>query len=366
MMNLVRRNSAPQSDQLLAWYDQHRRAMPWRSLPGQIADPYHVWLSEIMLQQTTVATVEAYFEKFLKRWPTFVDFAASDLEDVLKMWVGLGYYARARNLHKCAGIIIGDFGGKFPRTQKQLMQLPGIGPYTAAAIMAIAFDQRAVVVDGNVERVMARVFAVHEALPHSKPLLKSFADQLTPDQRPGDYAQAVMDLGATVCKPRNPLCSTCPWHSCCCARKQGIEDQLPRKIKKPPKPVRRGTAFWLQRQDRKILLRKRPPKGLLGAMMEIPSTPWINLKEAGDTTSEPHNHAPIDIEWQKDKCPIVRHTFTHFHLEIEVWQARTTNNPKLRETANPDQCRWVDIDDLDDQALPTLMRKIVAAALHGV
>jgi len=355
--------AAPKPEQLLAWYDKHRRQMPWRSEAGRTPDPYHIWLSEIMLQQTTVATVGPYFDRFLRRWPQLEDFAASDLDDVLKMWAGLGYYARARNLHKCAGIVVGKFDGIFPQSQKQLLQLPGIGPYTAAAIMAIAFDTRATVVDGNVERVIARIFAVEKPLPHSKPLLKELADGLTPDQRPGDYAQAIMDLGATICKPRNPQCPICPWQSSCCARMRGIQEQLPRKLKKPPKPRRHGTAFWLQREDGKILLRKRPPNGLLGAMMEIPSSPWIDATQMSATKIQPTAHAPIKVRWQKDGCEVVKHTFTHFHLEMTIWQARATMRTKLTEAADEDRCSWVDINDLDTQALPTLMRKIVNAAL---
>ncbi len=354
----------PKSEQLLTWYDNHRRQMPWRSEAGQTPDPYHIWLSEIMLQQTTVVTVGPYFEKFITRWPTLKDFAESCLDDVLKMWAGLGYYARARNLHKCAGIIMGEFGGIFPQSQKQLLQLPGIGPYTAAAIMAIAFDTRATVVDGNVERVIARIFAIEKPLPHSKPLLKELTKSLTPHVRPGDYAQAIMDLGATVCKPRNPQCPLCPWQSSCCARVRGIQEQLPQKLKKPPKPRRHGTAFWLQREDGKILLRKRLPSGLLGAMMEIPSSPWIEATQMSASKIQPADHAPIKARWQKHGSGIVKHTFTHFHLEMTIWQARAGMDTKLTEVADEERCSWVDIKDLDSQALPTLMQKIVNATLR--
>jgi A/G-specific adenine glycosylase len=353
----------PHSDQLLDWYDQHRREMPWRSAPGHRPDPYHIWLSEIMLQQTTVATVKPYFEKFIKRWPSLRQFAASDLEDVLKMWAGLGYYARARNLHKCAGHLMAGLDGKFPQTQKQLLQLPGIGPYTAAALMAIAFDKRAVVVDGNVERVMARVFVVDEPLPRAKALLKEHAESLTPYKRPGDYAQAIMDLGATVCRPRKPLCSSCPWQSSCLAENRSVQEHYPQRIKKPPKPHRFGTAFWVQRDDGKILLRKRGPKGLLGAMMEIPSSPWIDKTDKAFTENQPQAHAPLDTDWHRGNCPIVRHTFTHFHLEMEIWQARASISATLADAARAEHCSWVDVNDLDNQALPTLMCKIIDAAL---
>ena len=326
-------------------------------------DPYHVWLSEIMLQQTTVATVGAYFDTFIKRWPRLKDFAAADLDEVLQLWAGLGYYARARNLHKCAGILMAEFGGNFPRNQKQLLQLPGIGPYTAAAIMAIAFDTHAVVVDGNVERVLSRIFAIEKPLPQSKSLIRQYAASLTPDTRPGDYAQAIMDLGATLCKPRNPHCSTCPWQSFCCAEKQGIQELLPRKLKKPPKPRRCATAFWLQREDGKVLLRKRVPTGLLGAMMEIPSSPWIDSTQKECESNRPEVHAPYDTCWHRHRCGTVRHTFTHFHLEIEIWQARMGTEATLSPAADEHRCTWVEIADLDNHALPTLMRKIVDAAL---
>jgi len=350
-----------QSDQLLAWYDHHRRKMPWRSAPGEAANPYHVWLSEIMLQQTTVVTAVPYFTRFIERWPAFEDLAASELDDVLKMWAGLGYYARARNLHKCARVIMAKWGGEFPRTQQALLQLPGIGPYTAAAISAIAFGRRAVVVDGNVERVMARMFAIEEPLPQAKPVLQACAQTLTPHSRPGDYAQAVMDLGATVCKPRKPQCALCPWRASCCGRKRGIHEQLPNKIKKPPKPTRHGVAFWVQRKDGKVLLRKRKATGLLGGMMEIPSSPWGDKKAA----LSPDAHAPLKTNWHRDKCQPVRHTFTHFHLEIDIWLARTDNNPTLADAADEERCDWVSIDDLTHQALPSLMRKIVVSALDG-
>ncbi len=359
------RIAAPGVDQLLRWYDQNRRELPWRSAPGLIAEPYKVWLSEIMLQQTTVATVGPYFDKFIARWPTLQEFAASDLDDVLHMWAGLGYYARARNLHKCAQVLQGEFGGAFPKSQKELLTLPGIGPYSSAAIAAIAFDQQAVVVDGNVERVMARIFAVEDPVPRAKPKLKSLAGNLTPAKRPGDYAQAVMDLGAMICKPRNPLCRDCPWQQSCQARHKGIEQNLPRKTAKTPKPTRRGVAFWVQREDGKILLRKRPPSGLLGAMIEIPSSPWIEQEKGTNQQEKPEKSAPFKGRWRKNKCKAVRHTFTHFHLEIDIWLAQAKRTEKLTNVAEEQRCRWVHIAELDSQALPTLMRKIAASAVEG-
>jgi len=255
-----------------------------------------------------------------------------------------------------------------PRTSDEdvfaaLIELPGIGPYTAAAIMAIAFDKRATVVDGNVERVISRIFAIEKPLPHSKPVLKELATSLTPHVRPGDYAQAIMDLGATVCKPKSPQCSACPWQSSCRANHQGIQEKLPQRMKKSPKPRRHGTAFWLQREDGKILLRKRAPSGLLGAMMEIPSSPWIDTTQTVSAKNQPAAHAPIKARWQRQGCEVVKHTFTHFHLEMTIWQARADMNTKLTKAADEARCSWVDINELDTQALPTLMRKIVNTAL---
>ncbi|MAJ93752.1 MAG: A/G-specific adenine glycosylase, partial [Rhodospirillaceae bacterium TMED63] len=229
-------NSSDLSDALLAWYDQHRRAMPWRALPGQTPDPYAVWLSEIMLQQTTVATVGPYFKRFLARWPTVADLAAADLDDVLHAWAGLGYYARARNLHKCAAAVATKHGGIFPDNEADLLKLPGIGPYTAAAVAAIAFGRKATVVDGNVERVMARLFAVTDPLPGSKARLKELAESLTPNERCGDYAQATMDLGASICSPTNPVCGICPWRDGCDGQAQGIAVELPKKSPKKGRP----------------------------------------------------------------------------------------------------------------------------------
>ena len=253
---------------LLDWYDRHRRILPWRAARGATADPYHVWLSEIMLQQTTVVTVGPYFQDFIARWPSVMDLAAASLDDVLHAWQGLGYYARARNLHKCAQVVAADLGGKFPEDEADLRALPGIGAYTAAAIAAIAFARPATVVDGNVERVIARLRRVETPLPPAKPELTRLAAELTPARRPGDYAQAIMDLGATVCMPRNPACDRCPWHADCAARAAGVADELPRKLPKKERPTRRGVAFWTVRRDGSVLLRRRPESGLLGGMME--------------------------------------------------------------------------------------------------
>ncbi|MEE2997005.1 MAG: A/G-specific adenine glycosylase [Pseudomonadota bacterium] len=332
---------------LLAWYDCHRRVMPWRALPGETPEAYAVWLSEIMLQQTTVATVGPYFERFLARWPTLTDLAAADLDDVLHAWAGLGYYARARNLHKCANVVVADLGGKFPDTEAELLKLPGIGPYTAAAVAAIAFGRRATVMDGNVERVMARLFAVGDPLPGSKLRLKKLADRLTPNVRCGDYAQATMDLGAMICSPTAPACGTCPWHEACEGRARGIAEGLPKKLRKKERPTRRGIAYWVVAEDGSVLLRRRPERGLLGGMMEIPSTEW----REGDWPDDQANSAPVVADWQP-VTGIVRHSFTHFHLELRIRAAPLAGKPDLGGV-------WCHMDAFGDYALPTVMKKVV-------
>lgn len=340
------------ADRLLHWYDRNARVLPWRARRGAFADPYAVWLSEVMLQQTTVQAVAPYFLRFLERWPTIDALAAAPVEDVMHAWAGLGYYARARNLHQCARVVATTCGGHFPDDEDALRKLPGIGDYTAAAITAIAFGKKAVVMDGNVERVMARIFAVIEPLPGSKPQLKALAASLTPDERAGDYAQAVMDLGATICTPRNPACGICPWMDACAARHQGIEADLPAKVAKAERPTRHGVAFWTLRKDGAVLLRLRPPQGLLGGMMEVPSTPW---RETGWTLDEARPEQPLAAEWRL--LPgVVRHTFTHFHLDLILVAGRTGANPQTRGI-------WCPLDKLGDHALPTLMRKVVRHAL---
>ena len=344
------KDTAALSAEILGWYDRHRRDLPWRAKPGERADPYAVWLSEIMLQQTTVATVGPYFRRFLKRWTKVEDLASASLDEILTEWQGLGYYARARNLYKCAQAVARDYGGRFPDTEEGLLELPGVGAYTAAAIAAIAFDRPAVVVDGNVERVMARLFAEETPLPVAKPILRDYAARLTPNERAGDYAQAVMDLGATVCTPRQPKCLLCPWNDVCAARAEGIEETLPRRVAKPEKPTRRGIAFWLTRdgdEGREVLLRRRPEKGLLGGMMEVPSTPWAeDFAAIGE-------HAPADANWRKIDG-VVKHTFTHFHLELQVVSASG-------DASDADGIWWP-LDRLHEQALPTVMKKVVRHA----
>lgn len=330
---------------LLAWYGRSSRTLPWRAPPGVEPDAYAVWLSEIMLQQTTVATVGPYFQRFLERWPSIEDLAAADRDDVLAAWAGLGYYARARNLHQCAREVAAA-GGEFPQTLKDLRALPGIGPYTAAALGAIAFDLPVVPLDGNIERVMARLFAVRSPLPKAKPELGRLASRFADERRPGDVAQALMDLGALICTVRKPACADCPLAGACVAHEKGLTADLPRRAAKKKRPVRRTIAFWLERGDGAVLLRKRPDQGLLGGMLEVPSLPW---QSGRIKPTEAAMSAPIEIEWRQLKGR-VGHTFTHFHLEVSVWTG---------VTQNPADGIWLRPAEFGDHALPTLMRKIV-------
>ncbi|MEQ8603063.1 MAG: A/G-specific adenine glycosylase [Marivibrio sp.] len=338
---------------LLAWYDRHRRRLPWRAGPEERADPYRVWLSEIMLQQTTVATVGGYFQRFVERWPTVGDLAAAALDDVLAEWAGLGYYARARNLHACARAVAATPDGRFPETEEGLRALPGVGAYTAAAIAAIAFDRRAVVMDGNIERVTARLFAVETPLPAAKPILYALTDRITPTRRAGDFAQAMMDLGATICTPRKPRCMLCPLQTFCAG--QAVAERLPAKAPKKAKPTRRAVAFWIERADGAVLLRRRPEEGLLGGMLETPSTDWTEAPPPAIEAARPA--APIALSDPLERAGVVRHTFTHFHLELDVVRARAADE------AVPADCRWVAPDDLGGVALPTVMRKVAERAL---
>ncbi len=351
---------------LLRWYEGHARLLPWRMGPGCAgwdslgtvrADPYHVYLSEIMLQQTVVKTVIPYFETFLAQWPTIFDLAACDLEDVLKRWAGLGYYARARNLHACANVVAHKHEGVFPSGEKQLLALPGIGPYTQAAIRAIAFGKRAGVVDGNVERVIARLYALQQPVREIKPDIKAKACALTPARRPGDYAQAMMDLGATVCTPKRPACGRCPLQKNCKARKLDCVAALPVRAAKKPKPIRTGTAFLVVREDGCVLLRQRPDKGLLAKMLEVPSVGWIEGKKKVQTEG-----APMETQWRQVPG-IVTHTFTHFHLQLDVQLAHVTADQPLLAGADHRRCRWVLREELSAQALPGVMRKILS---HGL
>lgn len=337
----------PDPNLLLDWYDSHARHLPWRVAPadraaGQIPDPYRVWLSEIMLQQTTVPAVKGYFERFTTLWPTVQNLADAEDGDVMAAWAGLGYYARARNLLKCARIIAGEFDGKFPPDRTALQKLPGIGPYTSAALSAIAFDLPETVVDGNVERVMARLFDIHTPLPTAKTELTALAATLTPAKRPGDYAQAVMDLGATICTPRTPACGLCPWSGICLARARGTALKLPMKLPKPVKPIRVGTVYIARRDDGAWLLERRPDKGLLGGMLGWPGTDW--------TVQSPPDRPPIAAVWQTIPGE-VRHTFTHFHL-------RLTLRGTIVETGTlPAAGAFLDSESFRPDSLPTVMRK---------
>ncbi len=348
--------SPPDSADLLIWYDRHARVLPWRSRRGERADPYRVWLSEVMLQQTTVKAVAPYYARFLARWPSVTALAAASLDDVLRAWAGLGYYARARNLHVCAKQVAERHGGIFPRTVEGLRQLPGVGDYTAAAIAAIAFDAPAVPVDGNVERVVSRLFAVEEMLPAAKPAIKALAASLLPRQRSGDFAQALMDLGATICTPKRPVCALCPWNDACAASARGDQETFPRKVPKREGLLRRGVAFVVLRADGCVLLRTRPEKGLLGAMTEVPGSAWAHDFEAGAALAS----APklkSKPKWRR-LAGAVSHVFTHFPLELTVLTARVP-----RATPAPAGARWVHRGKLADEALPNVMRKVLAHAL---
>jgi len=356
--------SLPQPADLLAWYDRHRRVMPWRALPGRQADPYHVWLSEIMLQQTTVATVKGYFEAFLARWPRIEDLAAAELDQVLTAWAGLGYYARARNLHRCAQVVVRERGGRFPVDLDGLLALPGIGPYTAAAIAAIAFDFPATILDGNVERVISRIHRVATPLPKAKEELRALAAALTPQTRPGDYAQAIMDLGATICTPTKPKCILCPWSASCAALSAGDAETYPRKAPKAERPVRHGMAFWMVNGKGEVALRRRPEKGLLGGMMEIPSTDWRAAIWPAEEAlaAAPIKRAGLKHDWHLTTGE-VRHVFTHFELRLRVALASIDRKAAMQLAAD---LVWVAPDRLDDHALPTVMRKVVALGLSAL
>ena len=330
---------------LLDWYDVHGRVLPWRvsgvdRTAGEVVDPYRVWLSEIMLQQTTVAAVQAYFHRFLELWPTVSDLAAAEDARVMAEWAGLGYYARARNLLKCARMVVKDHAGGFPDTRENLLKLPGIGPYTASAIASIAFDLPATVVDGNVERVMARLHLVETPLPKAKPELTVLAEKLTPTERPGDYAQAVMDLGATVCTPKSPACGICPWAAPCRARAEGRQSELPAKTPKKPKPVRFGIVYLARRADGAWLIETRPEQGLLGGMLGWPGTVWAE--------DAPVEDPPLEADW-RDPGGEVRHTFTHFHLRLSLRVAEVAGD------ASPDRGRFE--TEVRRSDLPTVMRK---------
>jgi len=355
----VASNGAVRAALLLAWYDRHRRVLPWRPPAGERADPYAVWLSEIMLQQTGVRTVGPYFLKFLARWPDVDALGGASLDDVLRMWAGLGYYSRARNLHACAVAVKRDHGGVFPDTEEGLRALPGIGPYTASAIAAIAFGQSTMPVDGNIERVVSRLFAVEEPLPQAKPLIQQLATTLLgagdANSRAGDSAQALMDLGSSICTPKKPACALCPLNQDCLARARGDQETFPRKALKKTGALRRGAAFVVTRGD-ELLVRTRAEKGLLGGMTEVPTSDWRAAQD--DAAARAQAPALKGLTRWHRKAGVVTHVFTHFPLELVVYTAKAP-----ARAAAPQGMRWVPVATLQDEALPNVMRKVIA---HGL
>jgi A/G-specific adenine glycosylase len=344
--------ASPQPEILLRWYDRHHRKLPWRAPPGERMDAYRVWLSEVMLQQTTVKAVGPYYMRFLARWPDVRALAVAPLDDVLRAWAGLGYYARARNLHACALAVVERHGGRFPDREDGLRALPGIGAYTAAAIAAIAFDRRAVAIDGNIERVVARLHAIEAPLPEAKAEIRKRADALMPARRSGDFTQALMDLGATICTPKKPACGICPWMNACAARARGDAESFPRKAPKVLGKMRYGASFVVTRTDGRVLVRSRPAKGLLGGMTEVPSTAWTQAFDEAAALKE----APLKAKWRK-LAGVVEHGFTHFPLQQAVYVAQVR-----ARTSAPAGMRWVPLADLHGEALPNVMRKVLAHA----
>ncbi|MDR3494109.1 MAG: A/G-specific adenine glycosylase [Ancalomicrobiaceae bacterium] len=349
---------AASTSDLLAWYATHHRRLPWRLGPaeradGHLPDPYRVWISEIMLQQTTVAAVGPYFDAFTRRWPTVGDLATADEAEVMKAWAGLGYYSRARNLKASAERVAADFAGRFPADETLLLTLPGIGPYTAAAIVAIAFNRPAIVIDGNVERVVTRLYAIATPLPQAKPAIRAALERLMPVERPGEFAESLMDLGATICTPTKPACAICPWFTACAAAAEGTQDSYPVKPAKPDRPTRTGIAYVAIREDGAILLRRRPPRGLLGGMSEVPNFGWAAAKGKVVHPPEP---PPLSGAWRRLNGTI-EHVFTHFRLVVAVERLTVP-----QATPAPDGCWWSVPDTLVGEALPTLMRKIIGVA----
>ncbi|MEN3930381.1 A/G-specific adenine glycosylase [Microvirga sp. W0021] len=346
----------PDSSDLLQWYDRHQRVLPWRARLGEIPDPYRVWLSEIMLQQTTVVAVKPYFEKFVTRFPDVFALADAPSEEVMQAWAGLGYYSRARNLHACAKQVAYEFGGVFPDNEAELLKLPGIGPYTAGAITSIAFNKPAVAVDGNVERVMTRLFALTDPLPGVKGQVREKALSLLPEGRSGDFAQALMDLGATICSPKKPACSICPWMELCLGRRQGIAETLPVKAPKQVRPTRLGAIFVIERKDGAILVETRPPSGLLGGMAAFPSSQWAEDYDLSKAMLD----APMELRWKR-LMGEVKHVFTHFQLLLTVYVGRAALDAEA-----PEGMRWVPRKHIDDEALPSVMRKVLSHAISQI
>ncbi|MCD4511036.1 A/G-specific adenine glycosylase [Brucella pseudogrignonensis] len=341
---------------ILDWYDRHHRILPWRVSPsgqsrGIKADPYRIWLSEIMLQQTTVEAVKSYFTKFVERWPDVMAMAAASEDDILRAWAGLGYYSRARNLKKCADLVAAQYAGSFPTTAAELKELPGIGDYTSAAIAAIAFGQPAAVVDGNVERVISRLYAIDTPLPAAKAEIRLLMGELTPADRPGDFAQAVMDLGATICTPRRPACAICPVNDGCEALTKRDPEEFPVKAPKAPKPIRTGAAFVAIADDGSVLLRKRKGEGLLAGMTEVPGSHWT-ARIDGDATVDA---APFAGDWVASGS--ITHVFTHFELRLSVYSAANITKHDITEGW------WSSPSELEGEALPTVMKKAITAAI---
>ena len=347
----------PQPAALLAWYDRHRRVLPWRAARGETPDPYRVWLSEIMLQQTTVKAVAPYFARFTARWPHVRALAAAPLDDVLRLWAGLGYYARARNLHACAQAVVEHHGGRFPPDEAALAALPGIGPYTAAAIAAIAFDACAAPVDGNIERVVARLFAVADELPAAKAEIRRLTATLIPPARAGDFVQALMDLGATICTPKKPACALCPWMEACAARMRGDPETFPLKARKREGRLRRGAAFVVVRADGFVLVRSREPKGLLGGMTEVPTSDWTHDFDERRALAGAPRLARAQPKWRRVPG-VVTHVFTHFPLQLVVYTATVA-----ARTRAPAGACWVALEGVAGEALPNVMRKVLAHAV---
>lgn len=334
---------------ILKWYDAHRRVLPWRALPHETPDPYKVWLSEVMLQQTTVQAVIKYFLRFVELWPRVEDLAGASEHDLMQEWAGLGYYARARNLHKCAKIIVKDYAGVFPDSQDELRKLPGIGDYTGAAITAIAFAKPANVVDGNVERVMARYFNEQAPLPGVKPILKQYALMMANGvgDRSGDYAQSLMDLGATICTPKNPLCVLCPLNADCLGYRAGNPSRLPLRLAKPDKPKRAGYVYLIKNEAGDLLVQLRPSKGLLGGMMGLPTSDW-----ASDGQAYEHLKFLADCHIQDERQNIV-HVFTHFQLTLHLYSAQ------LSQASIPDDAayQWISLQKFESMRFPTVFAK---------
>ncbi len=341
--------------QILGWYGQHARILPWRYTKNQKPDPYRVWLSEIMLQQTTVAAVQPYFNKFIEKWPTVEILAAADERDVMNAWAGLGYYSRARNLHKCARIVAGELGGVFPQNQGELKKLPGIGDYTSAAIRTIAYNKQAIVVDGNIERIMARYFAWQKPMPEAKRDLKRLAAPLFEkyEERPGDLAQALMDLGATICTPKSPRCGFCPVSTHCEARKQSIAALLPLQNKKSPRPKKFGSVYWITNSKGEVLVHHRPPRGMLGGMAGLPTSEWT-AKRQGNSQKPPVISKNHKINSLRES---VNHSFTHFDLEL------TLKTCRVKSAAAMQGYSWIPPDKVENTGFPTLFKKAAALFL---